>query len=239
MLKILLSVQTGDISTTKAKQAVTAINTQLKSHFGPLWHIQASVSLTRDVVDPETANAGAVMIVTDVADVEGALGYHDRIKKTGTPVGYVFQDICEEIGEPWTVTLSHEILEMALNMHTNSYCPGPHPTDRKRFVWHWKEACDAVQDQTYTIGKVLVSDFVTPLFYTAEREVNEKVNFLNTRGLRSFDTTEGGYLGYFDPKLGEELTYTKGEEGRRRHAIKQRLKNLRRKEQAKRLLTRF
>lgn len=236
MLNIVISIQTADIQSAEAKRVINAINTQLKSHFGPLWHIDARLSLVTGPISFENLAYGGVIIVADKANIEGALGYHDRIKKTGLPIGYVFQDICEELGEPWSVTLSHEVLEMVLNRHTNYYAIGPHPKEKTRNVIHWLEACDAVQDQTYEINKVLVSDFIAPLFFTPEREVNEKVNFLGTSTLRSFECTAGGYLGFFDPKLGRDDTYFKAEAGRHRFEIKQKLKNLRRKEQALRSL---
>lgn len=239
MFKVALSVQTPDLSLSKARQMTTALNAQLKSDFGPAWHVQASVTLVMGPVDLDQPGFDGVLVIQDTADIDGALGYHDRIIETGRAVGYVFEDICEELNEPVSVTTSHELLEMVLNFHTNNYLAGPHPAERKRFVWHWKEACDAVQDQTYTIGKVLVSDFVMPLFFTPEKEVNEKVNFLNSPGLRSFDCTAGGYLGFFDPKTGKESTYFKADAGRKRAAIKNRMKKTRRKDKALKLLQRF
>lgn len=232
MLDIVISIQTEDISASHAKKVISALNTQLKSHFGPAWHIQASARLIMGEVDFQKTACGGILVVTDEAHIDGALGYHDRIASTGLPVGYVFEDICAELGEPWSVTLSHELLEMVLNSLVNDYCLGPHPTDRKRNVLHWKEACDAVQDQTYTIRNIEVSDFILPQFFTPEREVNEKVNFLQTPGLRSFDVTKGGYLGFYDPKLGQETTYFKSDLGKKRAEIKQKMKQLRRKDKA-------
>lgn len=239
MLDIVISIQTSDISNAAAKKVISALNTQLKSHFGPAWHIQAHTRLVMGEVDFETTACGGILVVTDQAHIEGALGYHDRIVATGLPVGFVFEDICAELGEPWSVTLSHELLEMCLNSMINDYCIGPHPTERKRNVMHWKEACDAVQDQTYTIRNVQVSDFVLPHFFTPEAEINEKVNFLHTPGLRSFDVTAGGYLGFYDPKLGRDTTYFKSEIGKKRSEIKMKMKSLRRKEKAARQLKRL
>lgn len=239
MLDIIISIQSKDISNSEAKKVVSALNTQLKSHFGPAWHIQANARLVTGPVDVENTTAGGILVVTDAAHIEGALGYHDRIVETGTPIGFVFEDICAELGEPWSVTTSHELLELCLNSMINDYCVGPHPTDRKRNVWHWKEACDAVQDQTYTIRNIRVSDFVLPHFFTPEREMNEKVNFLETAGLRSFDVTAGGYLGFFDPKLGQETTYYKSDLGKKRAAIKQKMKQLRRKDKVASILKRL
>lgn len=239
MLDIVISIQTEDISASNAKKVISALNTQLRSHFGPAWHIQANARLVMGEVDFHNTKCGGILVVADAAHIEGALGYHDRIVETGLPIGYVFEDICAELGEPWSVTLSHELLEMCLNSMINDYCIGPHPTDRKRNVMHWKEACDAVQDQTYTIRNIEVSDFILPHFFTPETELNEKVNFLETPGLRSFDVTQGGYLGFYDPKLGRETTYFKSDLGRKRSEIKQKMKQLRRKDRATGLLKRL
>ena len=238
MFKVALSIQTPDISKTKATAMTSALNSQLKRDFGAAWHIQAHVTLVMGAVDLEASNFDGVLVVKDVADIDGALGYHDRLISSGRPIAFVFQDVCAELGEPESVTVSHELLEMVLNFHINNYCAGPHPTDKRRFVWHWKEACDAVQDQTYTIGKIQVSDFVLPLFFTPEKEVNEKVNFLQTPGLKSFDCTAGGYLGFFDPKTGKDSTYFKSDAGEKRSKIKSRLKQLRRKDKATEILRR-
>jgi hypothetical protein len=237
MFKVALSVQTSDISLTKSRQLVTALNRQLREHFEPAWHIRAAVSLVVGPLDPDDLPFDAVLVIKDKADVPGALGYHDRIASSGLPVGFVFQDICQELGEPISVTTSHELLEIVLNAHINNYAVGPHPLERRRFVWHWKEACDAVQDQTYTIGKFSVSDFVLPLFFTPEREVDEKVNFLNTVSLRSFDCTAGGYLGFYDPKTGQTETFFKSEVGRKRSEIKAKMKNMRRKDKVSRIIS--
>jgi len=236
MFNILVSVQSKDITAADARVVVQAINSQLKNHFYPEWHIMAKCVLTMSPADPQTALANGVMMVLDKANIQGALGYHDKIVKTGLPIGYVFQDICEEIGEDWSATLSHEILEMVLNRHTNYYALGPNPKDRTKTVVHWLEACDAVQDQTYTIGKTTVSDFVLPLFFTPETEISERVNYLNTASLGSFDVTVGGYLGYYDPQLKKDVTYFKSEIAARRMAIKGKIKDVRRSEIAKKLL---
>jgi hypothetical protein len=236
MFNILVSVQSKDITAAAAKQAVQAINVQLKNHFYPAWHIMAKCVLTMSPADPQTTLANGVMMVLDKANIQGALGYHDRIVKTGLPIGYVFQDICEEIGEEWSTTLSHEVLEMVLNRHTNYYALGPNPKDRTKTVAHWLEACDAVQDQTYTIGKVLVSDFVLPLFFTPETEISERVNYLDNPELGSFDVTSGGYIGYYDPQAKKDVTYFKSEKAAKRLAIKAKIKDVRRSEIAKKLL---
>jgi len=91
---------------------------------------------------------------------------------------------------------------------------GPHPTE-ERDVFHWYEMCDAVQDETYEIDGVTVSNFVLPLYFTGTREADElgaRNDFLGRiydgGPLRSFGINPGGYIGFFDPELGDHDTFT-------------------------------
>jgi len=60
----------------------------------------------------------AVIYMWDHIDVDDALGYHDRNDR-GIPFGFVFLDLASDLEEPWTVTLSHEALELIGDPETN------------------------------------------------------------------------------------------------------------------------
>ena len=96
----------------------------------------------------------------------------------------------------------------------NLLATGPHPEDAGRVVQHWYEVCDAVQDQTYRIDEVEVSNFVTPLYFTVGNEDGSRNDYLGASGrgrrqpLPSFGVAPGGYVGFYDPETGEHETYT-------------------------------
>jgi hypothetical protein len=46
------------------------------------------------------------------------------------------------LGESWTVTLSHEALELIADPEVNLLVAGPHPSQPKVDVFHWYEMCD-------------------------------------------------------------------------------------------------
>ena len=140
------------------------------------------------------------------ADIEGALGYHAANNK-GTPYGFVFLDIAEQIGEPWSVTLSHEALELIADPLTNLLAAGPHPRYPSRLVFHWLEMSDAVQNDTYEINGVAVSDFVLPHYFTVDEEPIRQNRFLQNLSLPSFGVAQGGYVGFYDPRTGSMDTY--------------------------------
>ena len=224
-LKIAVINQSTRLTQERSRKAVAAINRQLKEHFFPAWHIAARCKLVSPKVDVKKLTDECLMLIQDHA-TDDALGYHDKVLGTGKPYGYVFLDTSKDLDEAWTVTLSHEVLELVLNPVTNFHAIGRHPKEA-RTVAHWLEACDAVQDQTYTIDRVEVSDFLLPLYFTPEREKGANNDYLGKR-LDSLGLTPGGYQGFFDPKTGKDETVFADKRAREREAIKSQLGTLRR-----------
>jgi hypothetical protein len=127
----------------------------------------------------------------------------------GIPYAFVFLDVAASIGpDEWTVTLSHEALELIADPEGNLLVMGPHPDPAEnRDVFHWFEMCDAVQSDSYTIDGIRVSNFVLPLYFTGTRSVDEegaRNDFLGTvtngETLKSFSINPGGYIGFYDPQ---------------------------------------
>jgi hypothetical protein len=153
-----------------------------------------------------------VLYVLDKFDADLAGEHYKDFR--GVPAGAVYLDISEKLEEDWTVTLSHEALEMIADPQTNLVVQGPHPVQRNRQVFHWFEVCDAVQAQSYKIDGIDVSDFVLPLYFTPNGERGARNNFMGALQhgkqlikLTSFNVAHGGYIGFFDPKLGKNITF--------------------------------
>lgn len=208
----------GQVSDEELQRVIRAINRQVKEDFEPYWSLGAMLRLEgRSAEKPDTVQVAdmrgdAIIYLWDQADVPGALGYHFQNNR-GIPFGFVFTSIAAEIGEAWSVTLSHEVLELLGDPETNMLVMGPHPTE-DRHVFHWFEMCDAVQTESYEIDGVRVSNFVLPLYFTGTRDVDEvgaRNDFLgrntNGRTLTSFGINPGGYIGFFDPELGDHDTF--------------------------------
>ena len=107
----------GQVSDEQLQHVIRAINRQVEEDFEPYWGMSARLRLEgRSVEDPDKVEApdmrgDAVIYLWNDVDVDGALGYHDKNYK-GVPFGFVFTSIAAQIGEPWSVTLSHEVLEL-------------------------------------------------------------------------------------------------------------------------------
>jgi len=206
-------VNQSSIRTVDVQKAVKAINLQLTRDFGRYWAHSATVVLGGV---PDAVKGDGVLYLSDTVNDEGILGYHGSVYSNAMPYGVVYTKLSEQLGEKWTVTLSHEVLELALNAHVNLYVIGPHPTE-DRTVFFWREACDAVQAEEYAINGVYVSNFVTPLYFTTNEEAGQRNDFLNRRykgeSLYSLWINPGGYVGYWDPvKDMDEIFYRKGDD---------------------------
>jgi len=105
----------------------------------------------------------------------------------------------------WSVGLSHETLELIADPQLNMLVQGPHPT-AKRNVFHYREICDPVQHQWYTVDGVNVSNFVLPHYYNNQGESGGRNDFLDT-GLKAFRWNNGGMIEYWDPRLGTSGAY--------------------------------
>jgi hypothetical protein len=209
--------------------ALRAINRQIKEDFEPYWSFGATLRLEGAV--GKSANKAtlpemrgdAIIYLADKADVGDVLGYHEANFR-GIPYGFVFIELCKKLKESWTVTLSHEVLELIGDAQGNLLVQGPHPSDARKEVFHWYEMCDAVQEQTYEIDGVEVSNFVLPLYFTPGEQQGGRNDFLGriTKGksLRSFGVSPGGYIGFYDPQTGKHETYSAPADKRAQERIK-------------------
>src|SRR5262245_43526190 len=118
------------------EKVLRAVNRQIAEDFAPYWHWGASLRLEgRSAIKkakamkerPQDLRGDAILYLwDDVADVPNALGYHDE-NNYGLPYGFVFTDLSEQLGELWSVTLSHEALELIGDANVNVLAAGPHP----------------------------------------------------------------------------------------------------------------
>lgn len=218
MIISIINHSDGIVSDDELQIVIRAINRQISEDFEPYWSMGATLRLDgRSEDTPSKLNmldlrGDAIIYLWDKTDVPGALGYHDQNAR-GIPYGFVFMDIAKKIGEPWSVTLSHEALELLGDAQVNLLAMGPHPADSDRVVFHWFEMCDAVQAETYKVDGVDVSNFVLPLYFTGSDEPGGRNDFLgrsyNGKTLNSFGVNQGGYVGFYDPETGKHDTFAR------------------------------
>ncbi|MBI4664985.1 MAG: hypothetical protein HY751_01105 [Nitrospinae bacterium] len=233
MIISVINQTSGAVSDEELLNVIRAINRQIAEDFAPYWSIGATLRLEgrsgRNQPKKQTPwdmrGDAVIYLWDDVGKVKNAIGYHDKNNR-GVPCGYVFTNIAKMVGEDWSVTLSHEALELIGDPEVNLLVTGPHPFEPKRSVFFWYELCDAVQAEHYKIDGVPVSNFLLPLYFTGEHEPGGRNDFLGRlykgRPLKSFGVKPGGYIGFFDPKKKENLIYAipKDKKAQERREIK-------------------
>jgi hypothetical protein len=198
-----------------------AITRQVYYDFKPYWGLATKLRLTTargpDFTPSEPIGSDATIVLCRLSDYresqgmseddgEGFYGFHDMDPKRRMPVGYVIVDDGRgRVGRnwDWSLWLSHEVLELIANPLVNLWIRGPHPhpdmakEGKRAFIM--REVCDAVQNQSYRIDGVLVSNFVLPLYFREDLySPGDRVDFLITPDLKPFGITEGGYLPFME-----------------------------------------
>jgi len=216
MLISVVNHTSGKLSDEKVQEGIRAVNRQIAHDFKPHWHVDAELRLEGSVgkkPDEERLpelRGDAIIYLWNGVNVDDALGFHET-NAAGVPFGFVFTDLVKELGEPWTVTFSHEALELIGDPEVNLLVVGPHPGDPNKEVFHWYEMCDAVQDEKYKIDGIWVSNFLLPLYFTPDAESGGRNDFLSRlhkgKSLQSFGINPGGYIGFFNPESKDDETF--------------------------------
>ena len=217
----------SSVNDRTVQRAVRAVNRQVNEDFSPIWgsayackiHAPAYDVAQPDQLAEDPVPAEAVIYLVDSAHLEGALGYHS-INSAEVPIGFVFTDLGD-----WTVTLSHEVLELIVDPTVNIFVPGTDPRDpdnEQAWLWHAYEVCDAVERTVYEIDDVWVSNFVTPCYFSLGNSPGTRNDFLGI-GVDSFGLLPGCHLGTMDP-LTYQWTNILGSEFPSRQTITRRLK---------------
>lgn len=218
MLISVVNHTNGKLTDKQVQDGIRAVNRQIAHDFKPHWHLEAELRLEGAVGDgPDQKNVAelrgdAIIYLWDDVNVDDALGYHETNAR-GVPFGFVFTELVKQLDEPWSVTFSHEALELLADPEVNLLVAGPHPADPNVEVFHWYEMCDAVQNESYKVDGIDVSNFVLPLYFTADRELGGRNDFLGTANkqakstLASFGINRGGYIGFYNPATRQHETF--------------------------------
>lgn len=198
MFDIAVKNLSTSVSAAELAAALPAFQQQVSEDFRSVYGIDATLHLI-DKSRPFPRSMWQLAVLEN-ADQAGALGYHDKTS-AGLPLGKVFAGTTLKYGGLWTVTFSHELLEMLLDPWINLTIPDP---DQKR-SWSY-EACDAVEadELGYKIEGVQVSDFVLPSYFENDITLakSHKRSFCG-HVTEPFSLASGGYMSFVDWATGE------------------------------------
>ena len=196
-IKIAVINATSDLvlSDAEAAPAVNALQKQVTSDFAPVWGTDADLTF---VPRGQTPPAGSWWLsLLDSSDQANALGYHD-LTSEGLPLGKAFVKTDKDEGLAWTVTASHELLEMLGDPDINLWAfPRPDATTGRLYAYEVCDACEA-DELGYTIDTTLVSDFVYPAWFESFR-LPGSTQFDKQGHVREpFAILQGGYALVYD-----------------------------------------
>ena len=197
----------SELDDADVREAIRAVNRQVTEDFMPVWGKAYQCGLHTPTFEPEAPEAicaervaaAAVIFLLDNRHVPDVLAYH-ALNTATLPAGFVFADLGN-----WTVTLSHEVLELIVDPTVSAFVPGPDPridsTDGA-WLWHAYEVCDPVERAEYLIDGISVSNFVLPAYFGSAVESAISNDFLGV-GVRPFDLLPGCHLGIVEPDTRE------------------------------------
>jgi hypothetical protein len=187
------------LTDNQVKTVVPALQTQVHRDFAPAWGIDADLIFVPKGKKPPSGSWW--LVILDNSDQAGALGYHD-LTKQGLPLGKVFAGSDMKLGYNWTVTASHELLEMLADPDIN--LTAFVESSAQSGILYAYEVCDACEaDQFgYKIGGTLVSDFIYPAWFESFRKKGSTQFDYGKRIQKPFALLKGGYIGVYDVKSG-------------------------------------
>lgn len=173
---------------------VSALQIQVDRDFYPIWGKRGQLfPLNNNDKIPEGVWPIFFIDPEDEPNHKG-LGVH--LNDNGNPFAFVTDE-----GD-WTITASHELLEMLCDPHGHTTKDGPDmdPKSDGHLVKYLLEVGDPCEIYSYTINNIKVSDFVTSNYYNAFI-TSGPYDFLN-RLSKPFEVPVGCYISWQDLKDG-------------------------------------
>ncbi|MHA4808734.1 hypothetical protein ACX0G9_11540 [Flavitalea flava] len=190
------------LSDSQVQEVVDALQVQVHRDFAPAWGIDADLTYYAD--QTQVPATSWVLGIFDNSDQAGALGYHDMTAQ-GQPLGKVFAGTDAQYGNSWSVTASHELMEILGDPDIN-LTVFRQQQDGSGVLYAY-ENCDACEaDQFgYMINNVLVSDFVYPAWFEEFHLPGEQFDYGN-QITSPFQILAGGYIGIYNITAGNGWT---------------------------------
>lgn len=187
------------ISDDEARPVVQALQKQVTNDFRAAWGVDAELTFVPTGNEPRPKTWW--LSILDDSDQAGALGYHD-LTPDGLPIGKVFAATDLKYGDIWSVTASHELLEMLGDPNINlTVLVQSSDTAGTLYAYEVSDACEA-DDYGYMVGDIKVSDFVFPAWFENFR-TTDSTQFDQGQYIHNpLELLPGGYIGAFDISSG-------------------------------------
>jgi len=199
-IKVALLSRTNAVGFQDLTHVADALSIQATRDLSPIWGISATVTAFNS---PRHVPPGywPIFVVAQLPPGEG--GFHWTKHKQ--PYAEV------EAGDSWSLSASHELVEMLVDPSGNRLVAGPELTvqggqiveNPAKRVSYLVEACDPCEapDYAYLIEDVIVSDFFTPHFHEPVAATGTRYSFTGAL-TKPREIRPGGYISWNDPETG-------------------------------------
>src|SRR5262245_52778329 len=181
--------ESSSISFSELMRVSAALQKQAVRDLSPIWEISATVDPFHKLEDVPLGYWP--LIIRDDIGFDAA-GIH--LDKDNQPFALVTS------GEGWSLTASHETLEMLVDPFGNRLVAGDSPKPDQGRVEFLVEVCDPSEatEFGYTVNGITVSDFYTPAYFDPVRAQGVRYSF--TGAIREpRQVLRGGYLSWHEP----------------------------------------
>jgi hypothetical protein len=165
-----------------------ALQRQATRDFAPLWNVRATVDAFPALEDVPIGYWPMII----VPEVQGAAGIH--LDQDGQPFALI------EMSDSWSLTASHEMLEMLADPFGNRLVAGRSLKSGQGRVEYLVEVCDPSEAAQfgYTVNDILVSDFYTPRFFDPAKDTQVRYSFTGAI-TKPRQVLRGGYISWHHP----------------------------------------
>ncbi len=188
--QLALVSESDSIDLAEVTRVAAAIDKQATRDFGPIWDVSASVHAFGTLA--EVPLGYWPMIVQDDIGFSGAAGIH--LDKDGQPFALITS------GPGWSLTASHETMEMLADPFGNRTIAGPSIKPGQGRVEYLVEVSDPSEGEefAYTVNDIQVSDFYTPHFFDPVEAAGVRYSFTGAL-TKPRQVLKGGYLSWHEP----------------------------------------
>lgn len=187
--QLALVSESSSITLPDLLRVSAALQKQASRDLAPIWEINATVDAFGKLEDVPLGY-WPIMIRDDIGF--DAAGIH--LDKDGQPFALV------TAGNDWSLTASHEVLEMLVDPFGNRVVAGDSPKSDQGRVEFLVEVSDPSEaaEFGYTVNGILVSDFYTPNFFDPILAPGVRYSFTGAL-TEPRQVIAGGYLSWHEP----------------------------------------
>jgi len=187
---VALTSETGELDFSDLARVAGALQKQGTRDFQPVWGVSAVITAYARLEDIPLGYWP--IIVKKGIGMPGVAGVH--LDSDGQPYALV------ELSELWSLTASHEYIEMLADPFGNRLVAGNSLKKGQGRVEYLVEVCDPseAEEFAYRVNDVLVSDFYTPRYFDPVASPGVQYSF--TGAIREpRQVLQDGYLSWHDP----------------------------------------